>query len=341
MAATEKYNGLVSMNIKYRPLKAFLLAVEAKSFTLAASRMAVTQPSFTSLIQDLESVLGLRLFERTTRSIALTAAGRELLERIERPIADLEEAYRNMQDLSEARRGAIVLGALPSTSLTLVPPALEALHKTHPGLQVRVVEAHNDELVSMLRTNPLEFALATLLDASPDLEFEPLIADAFCAVYRAGHPAESLARLTWRDLAPHDLVLLSQGSSARAQFERALDGGPAGAGGLRYDVTHMTTATQLVRRGMGLSLLPRLALPALNMTGLRSRPLDSESSRRMLGVVWRKDRHLSPGGLLLVERLRQAADAAEASLPAHLFSKGEKRRTRTTAKPAKAGKTTR
>jgi len=170
------------MNIKYRPLKAFLLAVETKSFTVAASRLAVTQPSFTSLIQDLESVLGLRLFERTTRSIALTAAGQELVERVQRPIADLEEAYRNMQDLSAARRGAIVLGALPSTSLTLVPPALEALHRTHPALQVRVVEAHNAELISMLRTNQIEFALATLLDDSADFAFEPLIADAFCAV---------------------------------------------------------------------------------------------------------------------------------------------------------------
>jgi DNA-binding transcriptional LysR family regulator len=319
----------MTMNIKYRPLKAFLLAVETKSFTLAASRLAVTQPSFTSLIQDLESVLGVRLFERTTRSIALTAAGQELLERIERPIADLEEAYRSMQDLSKARRGAIVMGALPSISLTLVPQALEALNRTHPGLQVRVVEAHNDELISMLRTNQIEFALATLLDATADFEFEPLIADAFCAVYPAGHPVDSLARLTWRDLAPHDLVLLSQGSSARAQFERALNGVGAGAAptGLRYDVTHMATATQLVRRGMGLTLLPRLALSALNMTRLKSRPLEAESARRMLGVAWRKDRHLSPGAQMLVEKLRDAAEAAEAALPAHLFAKGEKRRT--------------
>lgn len=323
------------MNIKYRPLKAFLLAVETKSFTLAASRLAVTQPSFTSLIQDLESVLGLRLFERTTRSISLTVAGQELLDRIQRPIADLEEAYRNMQDLSEARRGAIVMGALPSISLTLVPPALEALHRTHPALQVRVVEAHNDELLSMLRTNQIEFALATLLSASADLEFEPLIADAFCAVHQPGHPTESLARLTWRDLVPHDLVLLSQGSSARAQFERALNDTSSGAAGLRYDVTHMTTATQLVRRGMGLTLLPRLALSALDMTRLKSRPLDSESARRMLGVAWRKDRHLSPGAVLAIERLRIAAAAAEAALPANLFSKGEKRRTGKSAKPAR------
>ncbi|MCH3872140.1 LysR family transcriptional regulator, partial [Campylobacter jejuni] len=82
------------MNIKYRPLKAFLLAVDTGSFTHAANQLGVTQPSFTALIQDLEDVLGLRLFERTTRSISLTSAGQDFHARVQRPIADLEEAYR-------------------------------------------------------------------------------------------------------------------------------------------------------------------------------------------------------------------------------------------------------
>ena len=87
-------------NIKYRSLKAFLLAVETGSFTHAADQLGVTQPSFTALIQDLEKILDLKLFERTTRSISLTAAGQDLHDRVARPIADLEEAYRSMSDLS-------------------------------------------------------------------------------------------------------------------------------------------------------------------------------------------------------------------------------------------------
>jgi len=309
------------MNIKYRPLKAFLLAVEAGSFTHAADRLGVTQPSLTALIQDLEDVLGVRLFERTTRAIALTTAGQDFLARIRRPVADLEEAYRSMQDLAAARRGAIVLGALPSTSLTLVPPTLGALRQLHPALQIRVVEAHNDELISMLRTNQIEFALATVLEAAADLDFEPVLADAFFAVYPPGHPVGDIPSLSWVDLAPLDLILLSQGSSARSQFDRAIrdTGAPAG---LRYDVTHMTTATHLVHQGLGITLLPRLALPALPLNGLLSRPLAEDSARRTIGLLHRRDRHLSPAARAFAEQLRPVARRVEAALPP-LYAAGE------------------
>ncbi|SOE48145.1 Transcriptional regulator, LysR family [plant metagenome] len=304
----------MALNIKYRPLKAFLLAVQTKSFTHAASLLGVTQPSFTALIADLESVLEVKLFERTTRQISLTAAGVEFRDRIERPMADLEEAYRSMQDLASVRRGAVVIGALPSTSLTLVPPALGALRQQHPKLQIRVVEAHNDELIAMLRTNQIEFALATLLSDAPDLKFSPLVADAFFAVYPSRHPVGQLPSLHWEDLTPLDLVLLAQGSSARHQFDRAVISDKA-ATGLRYDVTHMTTAVRLVSQGLGVAVLPRLALPSLGLGSLRSRPIEDESARRTIGVLHRQDRLLSPAAQALVDTLRQAAVEIEQALP--------------------------
>jgi len=304
----------MTLNIKYRPLKAFLLAVETKSFTHAAARLGVTQPSFTALIGDLEEVLDVRLFERTTRAIALTAAGADFRDRVMRPIADLEEAYRSMSDLAAVRRGAIVVGALPSTSLTLMPPALGALRDQHPALQIRIVEAHNDELIGMLRTNQIEFAVATLLTDAPDLSFTPLIDDAFFAVYPPGHPAQTRENLHWNDLIPYDLVLLSQGSSARHQFDRAVVS-EGSAAGLRYDVTHMTTSVLLVRQALGVAVLPRLALPALNLGELLSRPIEDDSARRVIGVLSRRDRRLSPAALALTQALTRVAHEIEASLP--------------------------
>lgn len=305
----------MAINIKYQPLKAFLLALETKSFTHAASQLGVTQPSFTALINDLEHVLDVRLFERTTRSITLTAAGMEFRDRVQRPVADLEEAYRSMHDLAAVRRGAIVIGALPSTSLTLVPPALGALRRLHPKLEIRVVEAHNDELIAMLRTNQIEFALATLLTQAPDLTFSTLIADSFFAVFQPGHPASRPRSLYWRDLLPLDLILLSQGSSARQQFDRAVP--PDGAvAGLRYDVTHMATAALLVRQGLGVAVLPRLALPALHLDELQNRPIEDDSAQRNIGILHRRDRLLSPAAHALAQQLEQAARDLEGVLPA-------------------------
>lgn len=300
----------MAMNIKYRPLKAFLLAAETGSFTHAAERLGVSQPSLTALIKDLEDTLGLRLFERTTRSLALSAAGEELRTRIERPVADLEEAYRTMSDLSEARRGALVLGALPSAAQTLIPPTLGALRERRSELEVRVVEAHNDVLIGMLRTNQIEFAIATLPGPTRDLAFQPLFEDVFCAVYQPGHPVEEIETLRWTDLLAHDLILLSQGSSARAHFEHAIQGAGGGEGaGRRCDVTNMVTAVKLVREGLGMALLPSLALPAIELDGLGYRPLADRTAHRPIGLIHRRDRHLSPAARLFAKTLeRQIPD---------------------------------
>jgi DNA-binding transcriptional LysR family regulator len=302
------------MNIKYRPLKAFLLAHESGSFTHAADRLGVTQPSFTALIRDLEEILGLRLFDRTTRNIAITPAGRDFLARIERPVADLEEAYRSILELAAVRRGSVVVGALPSTSLTLIPPALRLLRTAHPTLRVRVVEAHNDDLVAMVRTNQIEFALAAMLHPASDLSFQPLLEDTFAAVFPEGHRLSDRVPVRWRDVVPYDLILLSRGSSVRALYDEAVLDQPETAAS-RYDVTHMTTATGMVREGLGITILPALALPELNLQGLVARPLADGSAKRTIGVLHRADRTLSPAATALVSKLAAVAcDASKASM---------------------------
>lgn len=298
----------MAMNIKYRPLKAFLLAVQTGSFTHAADRLGVTQPSFTSLIRDLEDILGVRLFDRNTRGIALTAAGRDFLARIERPVTDLEEAYRSILDLAAVRRGSVVVGALPSTSLTLIPPALRLLRTAHPTLHVRVVEAHNDDLVTMVRTNQIEFAIAAQLGPAADLAFQPLIEDTFAAVFPAGHELAARPRLRWRDVVPHDLILLSRGSSVRELYDEAThEEAEATAAASRYDVTHMTTAIRLVRQGLGITVLPALALPELDLSGLVACQLSDVSAKRTIGVLYRRDRSLSAAATAFVTQLTAVA----------------------------------
>lgn len=298
------------MNIKYRPMKAFLLAVQTGSFTHAADRLGVTQPSFTVLIRDLEEVLGVRLFDRNTRGIALTAAGKDFLARIERPVTDLEEAYRSIVDLAAVRRGSVVVGALPSTSLTLVPPALRLLRSAHPMLRVRVVEAHNDDLVAMVRTNQIEFAVAAQWEPAADLAFQPLLEDQFVAVMPPDHELAARSRLHWRDLVPHDLVLLSRGSSARDLFDESTgEQTEATAAASRYDVTHMTTAIRLVRQGLGMTVLPALALPELELGELVACKLQDASARRKIGVLHRRDRSLSAAATALAGKLATVANA--------------------------------
>ena len=305
----------MTINIKYRPLKAFLLTAENGSFSRAAGDLGVTQPSLTALIHDLEHILGVRLFERSTRSIALTDAGRELLERTQRPIADVEEAYRAVLDLSAARRGTVVVGALPSAAMTLVAPALQRLKETHPGLSARVVEAHNDTLLAMVRSNQIELAVATVLGPTPDLRFAPLVDDCFCAVFPADHPLAQSSRIRWTDLRVQDLIMLAQGSSAREQFERAQQRASRHtAPPPRSDVTNMVTAVGLARRGLGVAVLPRLALPELNLRGLLTRTISASDARRVIGLLSRNDRMHNAASRAFVDALVAVVPEVEAAL---------------------------
>lgn len=294
-------------NIKYRPLKAFLLATEAGSFTKAAELLGVTQPSFSALIRDLEETLGLVLFERTTRRVSLTAEGIFFCGQIKHSIADLEQAYRNMLDLSGTQRNSLVLGALPSTALTLLPNTLGELRKTQPALRIRVVEAHNDDLITMVRTSQVEFALAALLEKADDLSVIPLVDDVFCAVYPPEHPVAEYESLYLEDLVPYDLIVLSKGSSARDLYEKAV-ADVTTRSGLRVDTTHMATAILFVHQGMGVAILPKLALKSLNLNELNYKPLVDPVAHRKIGLIQRKKQKLSSAG---VDFLSQLYDCLE------------------------------
>ncbi|QNP47285.1 LysR family transcriptional regulator [Diaphorobacter aerolatus] len=309
----------MAMNIKYRAVKAFLLVAESRSFTHAAGALGVTQPSLSAQIQDLEDTLGLKLLERSTRSVALTQAGEEFLQRIQRPLADVEEAYRSALDLSAARRGTVIVAALPSAAFGLVPHALARLRTVHPALQSRVIEAHTDQLLEMLRTNQVECAIGPLSEAAPDLHFEPLLTDGYYAVFPHGHALVGLANIRWEQLLAHDLVLLARGSNAREQFDRGLQAGShdddsAEPVAPRCDVTHIITAASMARHGLGVALLPRLALPELNLDGLVARPIFAPNARRVIGLMHRRDRVLGPATRYFIEQLRAVIPGVESGL---------------------------
>ncbi len=153
----------MTIKIKYRPLKAFLLAVEAHSFTRAAQRLGVTQPSFTALICDLEDSLELQLFERTTRRIALTNAGQDFHDRILRPVTDLEEAYRvackardNVYSIGVGLSGATIPGE-DKPIFTLADDEMEYGLGIHGEPGVRRVKLQTaDEIVEELVEKILE-----------------------------------------------------------------------------------------------------------------------------------------------------------------------------------------
>ncbi len=173
--------------------------------------------------------------------------------------------------------------------------------------------------------------LATLLAPAPDLVIEPVIEDCFCAVFPATHPLTQRQRLGWGDLAQHDLILLSKGSSARERFDHAVAHQSAAPALVpRYDVTHIITAAAMVRRGLGVAVLPRLCLPELNLKCLAAAPIWSATARRTIGIVHRRDRVLGPAIMRFIEHVHAVVPAVEAQLlPLDKIPRSERGKRRT------------
>ncbi|THU05491.1 LysR family transcriptional regulator [Lampropedia puyangensis] len=305
----------MAINIKYRALKAFLLVAQTRSFTYAANDLGVTQPSLTALIHDLEETVGMRLFERSTRHVELTEAGGEFLSRIMRPLGDIEDAYASAVTHAKGEIGSISIGSLPSAAMGMLPIAMAQLRRSHPALRTKIIEMHNDQLLEMIRSNQIECAIGAMTESTQDLDFEPLIGDAFYLIVYPSHAFESRQRLYWRNIQKKELIVLAQGSNARAQIERELpdlDGEEKNEP--QYDVTHIVTALNLVRQQVGVTVVPGLSMLGLHLNGLHIKRLQDANAQRRIGIIKRKGKFLSPATTMLLNTLRSIAPSVEKKL---------------------------
>lgn len=290
------------MNFKLRQIAGFIAAARLDSFSAAARKLAITQPAFSQLIRELETGLGLRLFERTTRRLELTEAGARFLAMVERPLDDLEDASKFIRDMAMGRRGRIVFALLPSIAFGYATHALAEFKTRFPDITVRLVEDQNQNLIRKVLDREVDFAIATLPAGHRELNFRELMVDELLAVFPVKHRFAGKRRITWRDLAQEPLVLLPRQSSVREMVDGAFSHSglmvePA------YEVANMVTAMGMARAGMAVTVMPRIALAELNIPGLRSAGMNNPRPLRRIGIVTRADRPLSPAAAAYVELL--------------------------------------
>ena len=294
------------MNIKLRQLQGFAAAAARGSFSAAARELAMTQPAFSQLIRELETSLQIRLFERTTRRVDLTQAGQRFLAMIQRPLDDLDDAYRFAREMAAGTRGRIVFSSLPSVAFGLVTLALARFKALHPGTTVRLIEDQDFNIIDRLLHREVDFGIGTLQSPHKELAFRELLHDELQAVYPARHALAGKRSITWRDLAREPLVLLPKQSSVRALVEHGL----AASGIARepdYEVANMVTALSMVRAGLGITVMPRMVLAELNMRGLATGRINNPRPARVIGIITRSDRPLSPAAAAYVELLFASA----------------------------------
>lgn len=298
------------MNWKLRQLEGFLAAARLNSFSAAADKLAMTQPSFSQLIRELETSLGVKLIERSTRRFELTEAGQSLLATIEHPLDDLQHAYTAMRDFAAGKRGRI---AFCSVTYGFVVQALSRLKVHYPSVTVRLIEDQNLVLINRVLNREVDFGIGALVRPHDELIYHELLQDELMVVYPAGHPLGKKRTTSWRDFATEPLVLRPRDSSTRAQTDRGL----MTTGVTRepdYDVANPATALSIVRAGLGITLVPRAVLAELNMKGLRANRITNPHPARSIGLIRRADRSLSPAAAayvgILIEEARKVSSLA-------------------------------
>ena len=273
-----------------RDLQYLVALAEHRHFGRAAAASFVSQPTLSTQIRKLEEELGVVLVERAPRKVMLTPAGEEMVARARRVLAEVEQMKEAARRTQDPEAGSIRLGIFPTLGPYLLPHAMPRLRRRFPRLELLLVEEKTPVLLERLQQGRLDAALLALPLHDEQLHVEPVFEEPFVLAVPAGHRLAGAASITMDGLADERLLLLEDGHCLRDQ---ALDVCRlAGASEKsEFRATSLETLRQMVAAGVGVTLLPTLAVkpPVARSRDIRLLPFeDADPPSRRIGMAWRR-----------------------------------------------------
>jgi DNA-binding transcriptional LysR family regulator len=288
-----------------RHIRAFLSVARLGSFTKSALELHISQPALTVQIRQLEEWLGVRLFDRSKRHVAITPAGRDLLPFLARVLTDLETVMDMGRELTGIKRGTVGIATLPSMAADLLPTAMLRFREEHPGVNVRVSDVIADQIPELVKQETVDFGISSKLAPDKELEIEDLLIDQLCVFFPEKHPLSSQPEPTLRDVAVWPLILTTHGTSVRAIVDRAIEKEELSIS-LSCEASYMSTAIGMVRAGLGVSILPASMVHIIR-EGVRMMPIHTPGLTRKIGILRKRNRSLSPAATHFIKALKTAA----------------------------------
>lgn len=285
-------------------LEAFVAIAQAGGFRRAAERLGLSQTAISRRLQGLEQSLGETLLTRTTRSVALTKAGATLLPDAERLLREMELCLDRVRARRFRRREEVVLAVLPTLAGSLLPPLLAEFCAGRPHVSLRLLDGSATEIEAALREGRADLALTLIRPSIGDLVAEPLLSEPMLLVCPAAHRLAGRASVTWAELAGERLIAIHRQSGNRSLVDAATAGLPF-APDWRHEVHHMATAVAWVAAGLGLAVLPRMAVAAAANPGVVALALTEPEITRRIGLVRRRGSVL-PGTADQLEKFLRA-----------------------------------
>ncbi|MFZ5864092.1 MAG: LysR substrate-binding domain-containing protein [Nitrospirota bacterium] len=281
-----------------RQLQYAVAVAETLSFRQAAEQCHVSQPSLSAQLAQLESALGVRLFERNCKRVFPTEAGNELVRRARQILIEADDLMAAAKQLGDPLTGTLRMGVIPTISPYLLPRITPALRSRYPKLTVHWVEDKTETLLRQLDAGKVDAALLALEADIGDMEREVVARDPFVLATPPGHPlGAKRSPAAPSELRGASVLLLDDGHCFRDQALAVCSS--AKARELEFRATSLSTLAQMVAGGGGVTLLPELAVPTeAGRAGLAVRPFAQPAPCRTIALAWRKT---SPLGRALKE----------------------------------------
>ncbi|MBP2233279.1 LysR family hydrogen peroxide-inducible transcriptional activator [Azospirillum agricola] len=273
-----------------RQLRYLVAVVDRCHFGQAAEACLVSQSTLSAGIQELEALLGTPLLERTRRSVMPTALGREIAERARALLKGAEDLVDLTRSAADPMAGPLHLGVIPTIGPFLIPRAMPDLRAAFPDLKLYLREDQTARLLAQLNAGELDAALLALpYPVGGDVETVDIAEDRFSFVCPPGHRLSGEATARPAEVAREDMLLLEDGHCLRdhALAACALERAPRNA---TFQGTSLHTLVQMAANGLGVTLLPQMAVDSGILRGLDLvvRPLDEGSPGRHIALAWRR-----------------------------------------------------
>jgi LysR family transcriptional regulator, low CO2-responsive transcriptional regulator len=244
--------------ITLRQLRTFKTVADLNSFSLAANRLKLSQPSVSYQVKELEEALGLPLLDRLGKRVQLTEAGALLYGYARRMLDVLDDATVALEEMRGIKRGTLRVGASTTVGIYLLPAALGAFKKLHPGLVISLEIGTRARVQEQVLRNELDLAVVGPALKDPDLAIIPFLSDELIVIAPAGHPLAGRRGLSLKDIAAQPFVMREAASGSRWSLEKAA----------RKEGVRLVVAMELgsngaikhaVESGLGLAVISRYA----------------------------------------------------------------------------------
>jgi LysR family hydrogen peroxide-inducible transcriptional activator len=277
-----------------RDLRYLVALAEHKHFGRAATASFVSQPTLSTQIKKLEEELGVALVERMPRKVLLTEVGREIAQRAREVLGEIEQIRAAAQRTRDPESGTVRLGIFPTLGPYLLPHVVPAIRARFPRLELLLTEEKTEAILRLLREGRLDAGILALPIHDDQLHQEFLFEEDFVLAVPEGHALASRSALRLGDLAEQNLLLLEDGHCLRDQaLEVCQLAGAVERSGFR--ATSLETLRQMVAAGVGITLLPNLAVkpPVATSNDIHLVPFRGNPPSRRIAMVWRKSSAIS------------------------------------------------